>query len=433
MDFAAAAAQGIMGVAEKPCSAAGLSWLRRILVTGREQPGLDYRGHIAGLDVLRGTAVLAVVLHHAYYNTLDTQHWHGLAALWIALTGLGHLGVHLFFVLSGFLITGILLDSKNAATSGTTAGAIPHPALRFYARRARRILPAYLVVLAILRLTHLVDWRFVLASLFFVVNMGRLVGARLPQFSSLWSLAVEEQFYLVWPWILWRCRPGTVWRIMMAGLLLPPVFRFGLSAIGQDSYYKTWVNVDYLMYGAVIAFALRSGALHGGNIGRITRWLYIASVAGMALSLLIWALAHGQVWALALFNAAGRSPEMLLFVAMLLSALIAHQAPKPAPAIWQMPRRALIFLGYISYGLYLVHMIVFRLYDRYAAGTLLGGYEHSFALLTLRAALCSTASILIAWLSRETLEAWFLRQNTPRTRAIHTAPLPTALQLPPHE
>jgi len=393
-------------------------------LTGQPK-SLELRGHIGGLDVLRGAAILMVLLCHAYYYATPPGHWHGLAAFWVGITGLGHMGVHLFFVLSGFLITGILLDSAGNA----------HAARRFYLRRARRILPAYLGVLAVIYAVHLVDWHFVLASLLFAANMGHLVRIRLTEFGSLWSLSVEEQFYLFWPWVLWRCTPRTVRRTMTVCLILPPLLRFALTAAGQDSYTKAWVNADYLMYGAVIAYTARSGALHSGNIGRIARWLYGLSLGGLALSSVIWLAARTRVWALLLFVAVGRTPWILLFAAMTLSCLIAHQsgAGIRAGSFWHLPRRGLIFLGYISYGLYLIHMIVFDLYDRYVADTRLGGYEHSFALLTLRAALCSTASILIAWLSRETLEAWFLRRNSARAHAIHAAPLPTALPVPPSE
>ena len=386
---------------------------------------LHYRGHISGLDLLRGLAILLVLLNHAYHRESGDPPLHGLAALWIFFASAGYLGVHLFFVLSGFLITGILLDGKHQ----------PGRARHFYLHRARRILPAYLLLLGLLRLTHVVSWRFVLAGVLFIVNMGRLLGARLSEYSYLWSLAVEEQFYLLWPWVIWFCRRKTVWRVILAGLLLPPCFRLVSSLNGQDSYFKTWVNLDYLVYGAATAYLLRSGGLHAANVQRTTRWLYAGSAAGILLSIVgrfVWA---DELWAEVLFNAVGRTPEMLLFVAMLLSALMAYQrAPRPAASrgarwaarAWQLPRRTLLFLGYISYGLYLVHMLVFKLYDRQVAGTWLGGYTGSFALLNLRALLCVSASVLLAWLSRSTLERWFLRRNRlaqGSARAATLAPL----------
>ena len=392
-----------------------------------DQP-LQYRGHIQGLDLLRGLAILLVLLNHAYHRESGDPAFAGLAGFWITFTLAGYLGVHLFFVLSGFLITGILLDGKTH----------PGRARRFYLQRARRILPAYLVLLSLLLLAHVVNRRFVLASLLFVVNMGRLLGARLSQYSYLWSLAVEEQFYLLWPWVIWLCDRRTIWRVILACLLLPPCFRLVCSLAGQDSYFKTWVNLDYLVYGAAIAYLLRSGALHAGNVQRSARWLYASSAAGILISIAGSLALATRPWARVLFDAVGRTPEMLLFVAMLLSSLLAHQpaadaTPKAGPAhrLWQIPRRTLFFLGYISYGLYLIHMLIFKFYDRHVAGTWLGGYTRSFALLNLRALLCVAASVLVAWLSRATLEAWFLRLNHPASRLAPAAPLAPRLPYPP--
>ena len=170
------------------------------------------------------------------------------------------------------------------------------------------------------------------------------------------------------------------------------------------------------------------------------------SLAGIALSAVVWLWAGEKVWVLVLANAIGRTPEMVLFVAMLLSCLIAHQAhpsaDKPStPAgktafsgtrLHGLPGRFLAFLGYISYGLYLVHMLLFRLYDRYVDGTALGAYKQNFALLTLRAVLCSTTAILVAWLSRVTLEEWFLRRNLSGRQPARTGSAPSSpAWLPP--
>jgi peptidoglycan/LPS O-acetylase OafA/YrhL len=112
----------------------------------------------------------------------------------------GITGVQLFFVLSGFLISGILIDT--AASKGYYR--------KFYMRRALRILPAYLLMLTVLWVDHAVSWRFVLAGLLYVANMASLVGAGSSEYGPLWSLAVEEQFYLIWPVFVRRLSLQTI-------------------------------------------------------------------------------------------------------------------------------------------------------------------------------------------------------------------------------
>jgi peptidoglycan/LPS O-acetylase OafA/YrhL len=380
---------------------------------------LFFRGHIAGLDVLRGIAILSVMLFHSFDNVLDGAGWHGLIRDWILLTGIGRLGVHLFFVLSGFLITGILMDSTGKAGR----------ARRFWERRARRILPAYILVLAALMLAGLVNWHFTLACLLFVPNFGRLVGVHLSDYTIVWSLAVEEQFYLLWPWIVWGASRKTIGRTIVAALLLTPLLRLLLAVHGQDTYFKTYDNFDYLMYGALIAYTLRTGLLHTGNIEPVIRRLYAAAAVGFLFTMLLWKTVGTPAWLFAIFLSIGLLPYVALFAALVLRAVLQHHRasllaanvdphaaslPQLRPARPAQPgpvSATLAFFGYISYGLYLVHMLIFALYNRHVAGTRWADFWHSFPLLPLRAVLCCSLSVLIAWLSRSTIEAWFLRRN----------------------
>jgi peptidoglycan/LPS O-acetylase OafA/YrhL len=108
-------------------------------------------------------------------------------------------------VLSGFLISSILID---------TAGK-PDYYRKFYVLRALRILPAYLLILAVLKLDHVVSWRFILAAMLYIANMAGLVGARSGEYGALWSLAVEEQFYLVWPIIVRKLSLRSLTRLIL--------------------------------------------------------------------------------------------------------------------------------------------------------------------------------------------------------------------------
>ncbi len=153
--------------------------------------GLVANRRFPQLDTLRAFAVTCVLL------------WHFSPTLGGHPLGLGPLGVRLFFVLSGFLIAGILLRGRDVWRAGGTAGR--REARRFYVRRALRILPAFyalLLVSAVLNIEPFrktFGWHATYLTNFLVAREGQWIGPA----SHLWSLAVEEQFYLLWPWLVW--------------------------------------------------------------------------------------------------------------------------------------------------------------------------------------------------------------------------------------
>jgi len=152
---------------------------------GRSVPeGSPYARHLPALDGVRGFAVLGVACSHLFPASPHSA----LEAVVHNAFAFGAAGVDLFFVLSGFLITGILLDSR----------AEPDYFRNFYTRRVLRIAPAYLLMVAVLFLTHAITARYLAVCLLCLCNMPGLLGAS-SEYSALWSLSVEEQFYFVWP------------------------------------------------------------------------------------------------------------------------------------------------------------------------------------------------------------------------------------------
>src|SRR5271167_323369 len=148
------------------------------------------------LDTVRGIAILMVFLFHGFEDfTPVGPNIPAWERLFLSTVSLGWTGVNLFFVLSGFLITGILFDSVHK----------PQYYSRFYFRRALRILPAYYLLIAALILvgrlgfvSHHTSWAFAGLSLAYLSNITPLLGVP-RDYSPLWSLAVEEHFYLIWP------------------------------------------------------------------------------------------------------------------------------------------------------------------------------------------------------------------------------------------
>ena len=362
-------------------------------------PGkLNIHGYIPGLDVLRGLAVASVVFFHGFASADYVAEPSTAAWRFVKLAELGQLGVYLFFVLSGFLISSILLKQRERT----------HYYKNFYVRRALRILPAYLLMLFVLRLLGVVDWRFVLACLLFIANMARLLQSHANEYGVLWTLAVEEQFYLLWPTLVRHLRsPRSLLKVIISGCVLAVVLRFVLTLAGISTYLLLPTNMDALLIGAACAVLVSQGTIHPGNIRRVAFILLGVGLLFLFPFIYLYCFdSSSSRVALALADAFMRYDPFCLFVAGVLFSL--ERAQRPAAAWSAAAYNFLSFLGYISYGLYLVHPLLFGSYDRALQGTLLGGTRSSFSLLTLRFLLMSGLSILIATLSRRYYEQLFL-------------------------
>src|SRR5437016_9637568 len=161
----------------------------------------------------------------------------------------GWMGVALFFVLSGFLITGILLDTKHSRGYFTN----------FYAMRCLRIWPLYysvivlmFVVVPALRPSEaqaIFDrsspwWAYPLFLQNMLVPSPTMATGLL---AVTWSLAIEEQFYLVWPWVVRYCSTAQLGRLAVAVIVLSPVLRYWLDRRGVDLHHNTFCRLDALM------------------------------------------------------------------------------------------------------------------------------------------------------------------------------------------
>ena len=233
------------------------------------------RPHMPELDTLRGIAVSLVVCFHAFGLTYGVTGLSGVPRVLVAFTMSGWVGVNLFFVLSGFLITGILLDTKSR----------PDYYRRFYLRRALRILPLYYAVLLLLfvlarsgLVQRHVSWSFLALSGVYLANMASLLGVPM-QYGVLWSLAVEEHFYLLWPAAV-RCLSRR--RIMICAALIVATcimlrmfyFLHGLAVVGY-----TWLSADGLAMGAALATITRGASGSRAGVRRFTLYVFAASAA----------------------------------------------------------------------------------------------------------------------------------------------------------
>jgi peptidoglycan/LPS O-acetylase OafA/YrhL len=360
--------------------------------------------YMPGLDVARGVAILMVILDHGLATNLAPYLAHtstGLRALEFCLR-FGHMGVHLFFILSGFLITSILLHTRDE----------PGYFSNFYARRALRILPAYLLMLGVLVATHTVTARYIAVCLLFLCNMPSVLGCA-PEYSPLWSLSVEEQFYLVWPMVVRRLSIRALSLLCAAVILLTPLLRFtllyGPPAV-RDVRFKTWAVADFFAAGALLAIAARLPHLRP-LLRRLSPWLL---VAGLILSAAQQFAPYPTGPALMnVYHAAFLEPWLIGLSGFVMLMLL-HP-----PAASGVHFRPLIFLAKISYGLYLCHVFLFSLVNRvwqiHSLATI-GVVPQVFVRFVLEAAL----SIAVATLSRTTVEAFFLRLKPKLRRSSHT-------------
>ncbi len=309
------------------------------------------RGYLPQLDGLRALAVALVVIHHAF---LDDPR-----ALLTALS-LGAVGVRMFFVLSGFLITGILLDMRQRQLP---LGA----ALRtFYIRRILRIFPLYYLALGVLWLLNFPNFRATaLWHLFYGTNFY-ITGhpsTALTGYGHFWSLAVEEQFYLLWPlailalprrWLkplLLTCVAGSVGYRLVA--------RFALHGSWWNSHIPLWGCVDALALGALLA-SLRPADSNAD--ARQMKWLERAGQLGAVALVATFALRLADRGYK--FHHATLELTVSLATVWLLIALVRADpanGPVKSPLKRLFSLRPLAYVGRISYGIYVVHPMVIAL------------------------------------------------------------------------
>jgi peptidoglycan/LPS O-acetylase OafA/YrhL len=209
-------------------------------------------GHISALDGLRAFAIIAVIFHHCGEYYLLPIHPNSLLLRDI-VESLG-MGVDLFFVLSGFLITGILIDALGK----------PYFFKRFYWRRGLRIWPLYYLFLLGVLLVHRQIFRGIGVAPFALYYRNFLGPDRASDVyvGQFWSLCAEEQFYLVWPLVLFFVQKQ--WRLRLITLLIAASFSFRIyfSSRGLDPYiiYRLPIcHMDVLLMGAILAVLTRNG------------------------------------------------------------------------------------------------------------------------------------------------------------------------------
>jgi peptidoglycan/LPS O-acetylase OafA/YrhL len=329
------------------------------------------------LDGLRALAVGLVLLLHGTYGQFPG----------------GFLGVDIFFVLSGFLITSSLISEYRR--SGRVS-------LReFWTRRARRLLPAFALMLLLARLlwNHIVPRppfaRAAGAALFYVANIQAVVDpTKLGALLHTWSLSTEEQFYLFWPLVATSVlRIGRPVPLLVAAIAAA-VARAVLFYFGSPvaSYFSPLCRVDQLLIGCSLAV----------SIGRLPRLVNVRLAAlAFLVALVVLVLRTDTSWAPYYYGGMG---VVAIGAACLIAAL--------RDEMWWLSRifslSPFVWIGQRSYGIYLLHFPIFVLFDRFRT-------RHSlmnFALVTIARV---GITLCIAGLSWSFVERPFMRTRRHRT------------------
>jgi peptidoglycan/LPS O-acetylase OafA/YrhL len=323
--------------------------------------------YLPGLDGLRAISVLAVIVFHHYLVGGHEQGW---------APG-GFLGVEVFFVVSGYLITSLLLNERRE--SGRVS-------LRaFYLRRARRLLPALYALLAVIiayallflpdtigtlrsdtlaALAYTSNWWQIIAHRSYIAEAGR------PELlKHLWSLAIEEQYYLAWPFLLMfglRKLGRQRMLVTILGIALASTLLLALLARGSinDAYYDTFTRLSGLLLGSAFAFSFAPYRIRG-NPGRGVRIaLDLAGAFGLLLLLGSFGMLHhfgvnGYSFPTSIHDNLDVFNGGFLFVdiaTLLVIAAAVHPASDVGRALGWKPLR---WIGVRSYGLYLWHYPIF--------------------------------------------------------------------------
>jgi peptidoglycan/LPS O-acetylase OafA/YrhL len=356
--------------------------------TRRADTNLSRVPYLPGLDGMRALAVVAVMIYHANNN-------------WLAG---GFLGVEVFFVISGYLIT-LLLISEKESTGRVRLGA-------FWMRRARRLLPALFVMMFLL-LTYTAVFKAdvlgklrgdLFAGLFYVTNwyqiwvgQGYSATGDFDALRHLWSLAVEEQYYIVWPIVMmlilgrtgtrrlavtarWLVLAAVVVTVLMAVLYHPG--RIGDCSVNPDAYWtigercvskadalylSTITRAGGLLLGGAFAMVWRPLAIMRSPLRNANRLLDIVAIVGLGLLALF-------SWKIHFITPAGADPWLFrggFFLTSIATLMMIAAVTHPRTLTGRfLGNPLLLWIGTRSYGLYLYHWPIYQVIRKVAGNAL---------------------------------------------------------------
>ena len=396
--------------------------------------------HIPALDGLRGLAVLLVLFCHA---TMLKDLPGPAGKLYLALARISWCGVDLFFVLSGFLITGILFDAKGK----------PNFFRNFYARRTVRIFPLYyafvLIALFVLpRFAPSIDHHFVerpAASWPYWLYASNFYQTFHPTHHIIfvsWSLAIEEQFYLVWPLVVFFASRKNLLRITVGMMIGSALLRIALmlpaapwiESMGLDPWRmaNNWTpfRLDGLAVGAWLALAIRGQRFSIESLAKRSKFLF-------PISAIVLAAAVGSAYFSGWRGGIGQSPAYVLigypalaamFGSLLCIAIASRQQSLVSRSLLSPP---LLVLGKYSYAAYLLHIPVnVLIHDLWFDPADATSLPAALAMQAAFYAVSLAGTLALSWFSWHAMEKHFLKLKDYFQSAPPAPPTPTT---PDHE
>ena len=346
--------------------------------------------HIPALDGIRGLAILMVIWFHLFQMIPELSQ---ISPRVLSLTSrLGQNGVDLFFVLSGFLITGILLDTREK----------PRYFQNFFARRTLRIFPLYyLTLLLAMGATWAMstDHRGAASDWWmwtYLSNVPPTFSDRSVAYPHFWSLAVEEQFYLVWPILIWFCGMRYTKALCIACIVAAPVSRWWLVENGYSGFYLMPCRMDALACGGLLAVLLRTVP----DPRRLKKPFLLAAAAALLVGAVLFPLVSGK--GIASVQVLKHTLPAVLSTSLVGLTVISF-GNSPLNRVFSL--KSLQTIGQISYCLYLVHPFLIELTQPM---TLNVPAQSVHRLVLTRCAIIVVGSVLLSLLSRRFVERPFL-------------------------
>ncbi len=364
--------------------------------------------HIGNLDGIRGIAILLVMLLHLAVfekkNLLDE--------IVFSIASIGWIGVDLFFVLSGMLITGILLDTKSK----------PKYFRNFYIRRSLRIFPLYysLLILTLYvlplfphpkhesfsRVYGSEIWYCLFLSNFSIAYQGRPVHGIM---DVTWSLAIEEQFYLLWPLVvryLNKSRLAALCLILIVVSLVSRILLLKADIAPYSVYVLTPARLDGLCCGALTAILLRSEMWNSSQLNQIAK--YAMRISAMGLFPIVF-LSRGLPWDGVIVQTIGITVLCIFFSGLTMRAYIESGSSTYIDKLTAF--NFFVRFGVLSYSLYLFHLPISSLlrdtllkperFQDWFGSSLIGQF--------IFYCLATVLSLIAAWLSFHLFEKHFLK------------------------